>query len=115
MAGGGNFVQVVVQVTSIVRRLLRVAVLHDQDAPAVRRGRQQGPHRHGRLREVCEQGGGPSVTGAHVAAALSSTERQLGYVGGARVGGGPTVVIVDAARGGTAKGVVVLKVFRQVD
>lgn len=115
MAGGGNFFQVVVQVTSIVCCLLRVAVLHDQDAPAVASGRQQGPHCHGRLWKVCEQTGGCCVSSAQVATASSSTEWQLGYVGGAGVWGGATVVIVDAARGGTAKGVVVLKVFRQVD
>lgn len=90
-------------------------MLHDQDAPAVSGGRQQGPHCHGRLREVCEQGGRRCVSGTQVPAASSSTEGQLGYVGGAGVGGGATVVIVDAAGGGTAKGVVVLEVSRQVD
>lgn len=115
VAGGGNFFQVVVQVTSIVCCLLWVAVLHDQDAPAISRGRQQRPHCHGRLRKVCEQSGSRSITGAQVAPALSCTEWQLGYVRGAGVGGGATVVIVNAAGRGMAKGVVVLKVFSQVD
>lgn len=115
MAGGGNLLQVIVQVTSIVRSLLRVAVLHDQDAPAVSGGWQQGPHRQGLLRrEVREQGGGRRLARAQVAAAPSRAERQLGYVGGPQVGGA-AVVVVDAARGRAAQGVVVLKVLCQVD
>lgn len=74
MAGGGNFFQVVVQVAPVVRRLLRVAVLHDHDAPAGSAGGQQGAHCHGRLREVREQSGGRRVPGAQVATAPSPTQ-----------------------------------------
>lgn len=77
MAGGGNFFQVVVEVAA-VRRLLRVAVLHHQDAPSVSGGRQQGAHCHGRLRQVREQGGGRCVPAAQVAPAPPPAERQLG-------------------------------------
>lgn len=77
MAGGGNFLQVVVQVAA-VRRLLRVAVLHHQDAPSVCGGGQQGAHRHGRLRQVREQRGGRRVPAAQVAPAPPAAERQLG-------------------------------------
>lgn len=115
VAGGGNLLQVVLQVTPIVRRLLRVAVLHDQDAPAVPGGRQQGPHRHGRLRQVREQSAARRVSGAQVPATAAPAERQLGQVGGAGVGEGAAVVVVDAAGGGPPQAVVVLKVFRQVD
>lgn len=91
-------------------------MLHYEDAPAVSCGRQQGPHCHRRLRKVCEQSGGCcAVTSAQISTAPSSTEGQLGYVGRARIGGGAAVVIIDAARGGTAKGVVVLKIFSQVN
>lgn len=114
MAGGGNFFQVVVQVAAVVRRLLRVAVLHDHDAPAASAGGQQGAHCHGRLRQVREQSGTRRVPTAQVAAAPSPTQGQLGQVGGAGVRGGATVVVVDAARGGAAEGVVVVEVFRQV-
>lgn len=97
MAGGGNFLQVVVQVTPVVRRLLRVAVLHDHDAPAASAAGQQGAHCQGRLRQVRQQSGGRRVPSAQVAAAPSPTQRQLGQVGGAGVGGGAAVVVVDAA------------------
>lgn len=97
MAGGGNFFHVVVQVAPVVGRLLRVAVLHDHDAPAVSTGGQQGAHCHGRLREVREQRGGRRVPGAQVPSAPPPAQRELRQMGGAGVGGGATVVVVDAA------------------
>lgn len=72
-------------------------MLHHHDAPAGSAGGQQGSHCHGRLRKVREQSGGRRVPCAQVAAAPSPAQRHLGQVGGAGVGGGATVVVVDAA------------------
>ena len=96
MTGGGHVLRVLVQIAAVCR-ILRVAVLHHQDAPPVS-GRDQGPDWLGL--NVRQDGSFPCAEVA--AAALEAGEL------------GSTVVVVEAPGGRTPQLVVVLEVLGQV-